>query len=112
MPSDLSVLGGFSVKFRYTKDWLQSAYGFDPINLPLSLCYAEFSATTRGRSLTQRHAVVCDDGFGLVREASRLRGRGEFHEHIDDKRPAFGVRVPVVHWSLIAHVGQPVVHIR
>jgi len=44
MPFDLSVLGGFSVKFRYTKDWLQSAYGFDPINLPLSLCYAESSA--------------------------------------------------------------------
>ena len=44
MPFDLSVLGGFSVKFRYTKDGLQSAYGFDPINLPLSLCYAESSA--------------------------------------------------------------------
>lgn len=44
MPFDLSVLGGFSVKFRDTKDWLQSAYGFDPINLPLSLCYAESSA--------------------------------------------------------------------
>lgn len=37
MPFDLSVLDGFSVKFRYTNGWLESAYGFGPINLPLSL---------------------------------------------------------------------------
>lgn len=39
MRFDLSVLGGFSARFRYAKDWLQLADGFaiDPINLPLSL---------------------------------------------------------------------------
>lgn len=36
---DLTVIGGFSARFRYSDEWLKADHGFalDPINLPLTL---------------------------------------------------------------------------